>query len=394
MNKLFIIAVAALFIASFTAAGQTRAETSLYDKTMRKPAVKAAGKFLKKYPESVYAPRVIRMRDSLLFYALKEDDAAGVLAFRDSYPDSPFREMAEERIKMHNTSLIGPEDALRIAGASSIGASGWRKDNVEHILSLDKSFTLSILNPDGKKETAFYLPVYTLSDNSPAPRIVLPMEIISPLGGRNYLHFGYINGDSEYVEVLYQPENDVLHQAIFYGKSIPTKEGEAYRIEGDSPEFMEGVERSAEVVWLSGRLLENPSLIKLPKADILTDESIRWWLERNPRAATSATKLVFGQLDPESSIAEAFRKARKEKGRSRNAALFDIRGYTVICTASKAGGDYVLVWCEPICRNKNRDRFLNSIYFEGDGTTLDLFYYKGSSTFKLRISLPSQTLRR
>ena len=41
-----------------------------------------------------------------------------------------------------------------------------------------------------------------------------------------------------------------------------------------------------------------------------------------------------------------------------------------------------------------RDRFLNSIYFDTDGTTLNLFYYKGNSTFKYRISLASQTLRR
>ena len=35
-----------------------KAETTLYQKTVAKPSVKAADKFLKKYPESVYAQKV------------------------------------------------------------------------------------------------------------------------------------------------------------------------------------------------------------------------------------------------------------------------------------------------------------------------------------------------
>ena len=90
----------------------------------------------------------------------------------------------------------------------------------------------------------------------------------------------------------------------------------------------------------------------------------------------------------------AFKKARKEKGKNCTAALFDIRGYTVICTQSRKDGGYSLAWCEPRCKNKYRDNFLNSIYFESDGVTLVMFYYRGRTTFKYRLLTASQTLRK
>ena len=395
MKRLLITVLAGLclVIVPVCSFAQTKGETSMYGKTVKKPSVKAAEKFLKKYPESVYAPKVVRLRDSLVFFALKPEDAAGVVAFRKMFPDSPFRDLADARIREHNTSGISHEEALRIAG-SCLDAVGWKKDNVEHILALDKNLELRVLYPDGSLDYTRSIPIYSLSDLDVPLSLVLPLEAASPFGSRNYLHFGYLNGDSEYVEVLYMPEEDILHQAMFYGTAVKPAEGESFRIEGQSPEMMEGLSPTAEVMWITGRLRENPSLVALAREDLLTDESIKWWLERNPKAQSSASKLTFCKLDPDCSIVAAYKKARKEKGKSSNAALFDIRGYTVICAGNKAGTEYTLVWCEPVCRNKYRDRFLNSIYFDTDGTTLNLFYYKGNSTFKYRISLASQTLRR
>ena len=395
MKRLCISILAGLCLAllPLCAFAQTKGETSMYNKTVGKPTVKAAEKFLKKYPGSVFAPKVLRLRDSLVFFALKPDDAAGVLAFRKAYPDSPFKDLAEARIREHNTSGLSREDALRIAG-SCLDAVGWKKDNVEHVIALDENLEMRVLTAQGSLEYNRSIPVYSLSDLDVPLTLALPMEAVSPFGGRNYLHFAYLNGDAEYVEVLYQPEEDIINQAMFYGTPIKPAEGEHYRIEGQSPEMMEGLSPTAEVLWLTGRLKENPALVALSREDLLTDESIKWWLERNPHAQSSAAKLTFGKLDPDSSIAAAYKKARKEKGKSSNAALFDIRGYTVICAANKSATEFTLVWCEKACANKYRDRFLNSIYFDSDGTTLNLFYYKGNTTFKYRISLPSQTIRR
>ncbi len=372
---------------------QTKAETSMFNKTLKRQTVKSAEQFLKKYPASVYTPKVVRLRDSLVFFALKPEDAAGVLAFRKAYPDSYFRPLADQRVMEHNTSGISHEEALRIAG-DCLDAIGWKKDNVEHVLALDKGLDMRILSPSGEYEEARSIPVYSLQEAPSAPVLARPLQVVAPLGERNYLHFAYLNGDSEYVELLYLPEDDIVNEVLFYGTPVRPSEGETYRIEGQCPEMMEGISPTAEVLWLTARLKENPSLVELSRADLLTDESIRWWLDKNPKARSTASRISFGRLDPECSMVEAYKKAHKEKGRISNAALFNIRGYTVICAASKNGSEYTLVWCEPVCKNKKTDRLLNSIYFDADGTTLNLFYYHGNTTYKYRISLASQSIRR
>ena len=355
--------------AQTSAATQSKAEIYLYGKTLTKPSVKAADKFLKKFPESVYAPEIRHLKDSL--------------------------QTAEFQKK--NLSKISKDVALQVAGTAGpcLDAVGWKKDGTEHILALTvlqgavapTELTLRILSPNGASETAKTIPVYTLQDPQKPFRLALPLEVVSPLGPRrNYLHFAYYNGADEYVEVLYLPEEDILHQAMFYGNPVGKDQ---QHIEGQSPEMMEGLQLTAETAWLVGRLKDNPSLIPISKADYLTDAAIRWWLEKNPGAGSKSARISFGRLDPESSMIQAYGRAMKEKGKNCNAALFDIRGYTVICVRSRTDGEYSLAWCEPV----NRRKRLNTIYFETDSTTLVLFYYKGKTTLKYRLSTASHTLR-
>ena len=354
-----VLAVGLLLLLSLEGSAQSKAEKKLYGKTVESFSVKSADKFLKKYPKSVYAPRILQMKDSLLLAEYLEA----------------------------NTTKITPEQALGLAGGKALSALGWKKDGVERVLALDPDLTLRVLSPDGTLVETRTLPVYTMEEGAPQINLVIPMEMISPLGGsQNYIHFGYRNGDKEYVEALYLPAEDHIFQALFYGK--PLGEG---RIEGQSPEMLEGTIPPAEVAWLVGRFKENSSLVQLSKADLLTDESIRWWLSKNPKADT-ASRLSFGRLDPESSIAQACKAAKKERGKNASVAQFDIRGYTVLCSVSHKGGEYSLVWCEPVCKDKKTDRYIRSIYFENDGTTLDVVYYKGRTTFKNKISLNGQTI--
>ncbi len=352
--------------AQTSAATQSKAETSLYTKTLAKPSVKAADKFLKKFPESVYAPVIRHLKDSL----------------------------QTANFQKKNVSQITKDEALQKAG-ECLDAVGWKKDGTEHILALTvlqgavapTELTLRILSPNGAPETAKTIPVYTLQDPQKPFRLALPLEVVSPLGPRrNYLHFAYYNGADEYVEVLYLPEEDILDQAMFYGNPVGKDQ---QHIEGQSPEMMEGLQLTAETAWLVGRLKDNPSLIPISKADYLTDAAIRWWMEKNPGAGSKSARISFGRLDPESSIVQAYNRQSKEKGKNCNAALFDIRGYTVICVRSRTDGEYSLAWCEPV----NRSKRLNTIYFETDGTTLVLFYYKGKTTLKYRLSTASHTLR-
>ena len=81
------------------------------------------------------------------------------------------------------------------------------------------------------------------------------------------------------------------------------------------------------------RINSDPRLVPIAKADALTDDSIAWWLEKNPNAETNASRLNFGALDEESSLVAGFKVARsrdKDSSKSFTAAMMDIRDYTVI----------------------------------------------------------------
>ena len=72
----------------------------------------------------------------------------------------------------------------------------------------------------------------------------------------------------------------------------------------------------------------------------------------------------------------------------------DFRGYTVIVSQSKSSKEYSLIWAEPKCENKSLEKYIRSIYFDNDGTTLNLLYYKAKTSFKIKINLSSKTLVR
>lgn len=408
MKKLFTIIVTALLICAPVLPAQTKGETTLYAKTLKKPSVKAFDKFLSKYPSSVYALEIMTLRDSTLFSAIDTEDAVAVKAFAEAYPDSPLSGMVASIIEKHNTSPLSHEEALAAARAAVPAvqdAAGWRRDNHDFILGLTISegqIHLSILSPaDGTEwtldEERTIVP-YVLGAGM-SPSRLAGEAAITAVGANKYLSFSYLNEASgsteqEYVSVLYNPVDDSATSAMFYGRSLLPKPSDTeYRIEGRTPETLSSGGMSAEQVTLLSSLGANPSLIPIARADELTDESIKWWLEKNPSAQAKASRISFGSLDEESSLVAAYKAARKENGANFNAALFDIRGYTVVCAYSKPTKSYLLVWCEPVCKNKNRDQLLNTIYFENDNT-LALYYYKGKTTYKWHLNLATKALRK
>lgn len=362
MKRIVTAVLAAFVLFAPTAMGQSKKETSLYNKTLKKLSIKSADKFLNKYPESVYAPEITRLKDSII-------------------------------VSM-NTSFIGKEEALQKAGAC-LDAVGWKKDGKEHILALDEGLALRILGADGTLQETRYIPHYNITDGLTKTTLIGPMEIVNLGHNHFHVHFsylneGYDNPEKEYVEALYSPDTDITNNAMFYGKALPAGDGEPFRIEGQSPEDIDGITLNAETLWLLERLNGNPSLVPLSKADILSDESIKWWREKNPKAETSASKLTFGTLDAESSLVEKYKKASKERGKTWNAAMFVCRGWTVIVAGNRSTGGYALVWAEPARGSAG----LNSIYFENDGYTLDLVYYKAKRMSKVKISMANATVRR
>ena len=386
---------------------QTPAETKLYDKTMKKPSLKAYDKFLKKYPSSVYSLEIQTLKDSTLFAAVDQEDAAAVEAFAAAHPDSPIAAQVEAVIARHNTSPLTREEALaalRALAPAAADAVGYRRANRDYALGLAAadgvlSLYRCALGADGAWALAD-TPAperYTLDSKLSDCRLDGPVELVE-INGKNLLSFNYINSadnnkNIEYVASLYDPEDGSFTHAMFYGRDMTAKDG--LKIEGQCPEALSTL-ATPENAWLLNRINADPRFVPIAKADALTDDSIAWWLEKNPNAETNASRLSFGALDEESSLVAGFKKARsrdKDSSKSFTAAMMDIRDYTVIVAYSKTYKNYILVWCEPVCKDKNRDKLLNNIYFEDDAN-LALFYYKGRTTFKNRINLASRTIRR
>ena len=64
---------------------QTKAETRLYDKTLKKPSLASFDKFLKKYPSSVYADDIRARKDTLLHISPYSGQEAGDI-IREALP--------------------------------------------------------------------------------------------------------------------------------------------------------------------------------------------------------------------------------------------------------------------------------------------------------------------
>ena len=73
---LFALAAALLLGPAFLTQAQSKKETKLYEQTLKKRTAAAYNKFLKKYPESVYAQEISAMRDTLLIISPISDDEA------------------------------------------------------------------------------------------------------------------------------------------------------------------------------------------------------------------------------------------------------------------------------------------------------------------------------
>lgn len=406
--KKIILCVLAIALA-VGAGAQSKAEIKLYQKTIAKPSVKAYDKFLQKYPSSVYAPQLTYSKDSLQFISLNKTDEKALEAFIANNKTAFFSEQAQKLLKGLRTSNLTKEeiDAAAeqfIAPNEPYCAAAYRKYGQDYIViaslpagSTQVAFLIIRTSSEGWAIEKFFNHERNTMMTVNATEFVDDVALCTiPSSDSQYFRFAYVNRDHsaakvEYVLNLLDYENENLYSAIFYGNNLLQNGGTTYRIEGQSPESMTGGLLIPEQLYLNAALKENPDLVQISSEDAWTDEAITWWLEKNPNAQTSASSLSFGILKEECGIVKKFQKQKKESSAGYSAALFDIRGYTVVC--AKNAGQYVLVWCEPVAKNKKTDRLLNSIYFE-KGSTLCLFYYKGKTTFKYRVNLANKSLKR
>lgn len=342
VKKLFVLTLfsaAVLLLFSTNAQSQSKSETKLYNSTIKKGTIKAFDKFLLKYPSSLYSKEISHKRDSIHFVSL-DGTILSSLHFMQKFPDSDYYE---------STKNLLIESVLK-----------------EKYIQNE---SLSI--------TAIY---DSLCDVS--------------IGEGNYYFFTYMNyldlqdSKREYVASLIDKSTGALYFAMFSGNLIKDSKNHCELIEGTSMDKESNKSfATPEMTYLLNFLDNNAFLLPISEADLMTDQAVGWWYDENPKGVKN---LNFGLLPENSSIVATFKQMKGvEKGNSYNAAFFDLRGNTLVCAYQKKSKEYMLVWCEPVCRNKKTDAILNSIYFE-NANTLVLYYYKGKTTFKVRINLATK----
>lgn len=423
---LVLTALLLMFCPCYIIKGQTKSETRQYNSTLKKGTLKAYDKFLTKYKNSVYYPEILYKRDSIIYNTLNLNDVVSVMQFTEDHPDSPFINEADLLIERLNTSMLTDEQATSImesmvplaadAPSPQVGAVGFRKLNTDYILGVSvgeadcplSQYKLYIIKQSDdiwQTDTVLFKSKYIFGGKMNRSAIIDSVRLVS-IDKHKFVSFSYINKSNdgrtmEYITNLFDSESHNVYSATFYGNNItPAKGGRndtlhtGYAIEGQSPDAMAGGLISPETAFLLNILSSNPALVQISEENALADESVDWWYSKNPKAETSARSLTFGVITKENGIAKRYvAEKSKEKSRTYNAALFNHRGNTMICAYSKQSREFILVWCEPQAKNKNRDKLLNTIYFEGDNT-LVLFYYQGNKTFKIRVNLANKTVTR
>lgn len=370
--SLGIIALTLFASAQFSNA-QSKTETRQYNKTMASPTLASCRKFLTKFPSSVYAEAVHAKLDTLL-----------------------------------NVSPYSPEEAASIAAGflpegSSLRAFGYRKDAVDYVIGLciqapDLPFSsirqFQIVSENGSWNVKECFDLDIFDGEIVVPAAFSGESSVDNIGGSDYMLFGYEyfveGGTSVFGLGAYNISELSVQDLKFRGRVLADG-----NVEGRyNDNMVVGLDRPI-MQYLLSELKKDSRFIVLDDSVIMTDDAIAWWLAKNPDAMTSATSLKFGVIPPESTLVQQYAVAKGKQNSSRyRAAMFDIRGYSVVVAFNKSTEEYVLVWAEPECKDHYRDRLLNNIYFQPGTSTLVLFYYKGKRTFEYHINLANKSIKR
>lgn len=387
--KKAVLLLAILFALIIDASAQSKQEVKWYNKTKSAGTVAAYDNFIKRYPKSVFLPEIDSLRHEAL-YVTHMSNLEALSVFCDLKPSL--------RLDPNQGGEFFRADAIRDNGRDFIVGVSVREDG----LPFDKVRVYLSEKKNGIWQMPSFVDVEKPSSTSDKVfSILMGDERIISLDGGQWLHFAFRSYSQnmekiEHVEALmpvgeyaFDNQQPGFVNAIFAGSRLGGK-----RIEGMMPVFDETTTSySVPEKYLLDQLKADESLVEIAQEDYLSDQAMEWWLNNNPNAQSSATSIKFGALPENCSIVKAFKANReKEKNDGWAAALFDLRGYTVICAKNPAGS-YLLVWCEPRFRDRATDRILNTIYFD-KGSTLTLFYYQGRKAFKYKLNLSSKNITR
>ena len=393
-KKLFLAIIA--IVCTTTLFAQKKSETKLYNSTVALCDTVAFNKFLAKYPQSVYAPAIQAMKDSLIRVyntsTLTKTQAA---------------EIFKANVEAAKNGKYG-EDFLVLSG---------RKNNVEYILGViapasndPLSFNVIKIQEDGNGgwQTLFNtsnsrymqddaLTLFSLSPAlDPFGKYAEAEEVI--IDNEKYLHFNYINFTEgtdprsgwakdgiELITNVISMQDESVFSAMYSG----VRAGNT--IEGSCPEIAQaGAMASSQMKYLLRAMRKIEALKPFDEEKEMTKKVIEWWYENN-KPGTS--KLSFGALDNGHPIVKRFLEDKYiESSKTNKATFFDIMGTTVICCYNKTSQQYLLLHCEKQPADPKTDKALNSLYFEKDHV-IALYYYKGKTAIKERIDLNTKTKR-
>lgn len=412
-RTLFKAAFAAIaFAASVTATGtlsaQTKAETKLYNTAITKGDLKSANKFLAKFPSSVYAPEIQRMKDSIVFNSLNANDVLAYISFVEENPKSYFKKDADKKIEELNTSSISATTAMEIAleaGFSKdeiLSATGVKNRNKENVVAIlapkEGYFTLATISENnGKWEKSKQVEESVYTNDSALDEFSLISDCKAvTVNGVQHLYFAYTNSSSkshkmsnipnnnrELVLNLYSMDDNSVYNVMFSGIQ---KDGILY---GSSMETVQGgLMATPQQTYLMRQLASSENLKPYDKELFRTEETINWWYENNP---ANSGNLQFGVVPDNSELVQKFKqnKSKEEVGQY-TVAMFDIMHNTVVVVYNKADKKYSLAVCQKMPVEKN-DIELNTFYGE-KGNTLVLYYYKGKTSIKKRLNLGSKRM--
>lgn len=394
--------------AAETLVAQSKAETKLYNTVLAKGDLKSANKFLAKFPNSAYAPKVQRLKDSIVFNSLDANDVLAYISFVEQNPKSHFKGAANEKIEQLNTSSITDAQALEIAQQaglakeSILSATGVKNRNKENVIAIlapqNGYYTLAVIaqnNGNWEKLAQVEEPVYT-NDADLEQFSVLPQSKAVTINGAQHLYFAYTNSSNktdkksnipnnncELAVNLYSLDDNSIYNALFSGKM---ENGTLYGSTMESTQS--GLMANPQQAYLLRALAKMENLKPYDKELFRTQETIQWWYENNPQ---NSGNMQFGIIPDNSELAENF-KAYKEKEEvgQYTVAMFDICHNTVVVVYNKEDKKYSLALCQKIPVEKN-DVELGSFYGE-KGNTLVLYYYKGKSSIKKRLNLGSKRM--
>lgn len=405
---LAIAALAATLSATTPLSAQTKAETKLYNTTLAKGDLKSANKFLAKFPQSAYVPKIQRLKDSIVFNSIKGDDVLEYIAFAQQNPNSHFRKAADEKIEQLNKSALSDSQAMEIAlqGGlekkrilSATGVKNRNKENVITVLASENGMyqlvTLTQNNGSWEKGNHIEEPVYT-NDQELEKFTLLPDCKAVTINGAQHLYFAYTNSSTksdpnsnipnnncELAVNLYSMDDNSIYNALYSGKM---ENGTLY---GSTMESAQGgIMANPQQTYLMRQLAGMENLKPYDKELFRTQETIQWWYENNPQ---NSGNLQFGIIPDNSELVQKFKDAKgKEEVGQYTAAMFDIMYNTVIVVYNKADKIYSLALCNKIPVSKD-DTELGTFYGE-KGNTLVLYYYKGKTSIKKRLNLGSKRM--